>query len=108
MRPTDLKFRSPKEKTPGPYKPWITRKGGVLFSGGAKIGSSFGSDRRFRDYDFEASRLGKNLGPSTYNFDNFALATLPIRGGPVYLPYHNNKDVSTNAYYYIGDHIVYD
>ena len=62
----------------------------------------------FRDYEFESKRIGTHLGPQTYRTENFTMAKLPIRGGPVYQTFHNNPDFSSNTYYYIGHHIIYD
>ena len=63
MRPTDLQFRSPKEKTPDPYTCRVTNSGKLLFNYKSPPKSSFGRDKRFRSYDIDAKRLGIYLGP---------------------------------------------
>ena len=49
MRPTDLKFRSPKERTPDPYDTVITSNGTSLFQGKTRRKSNFSTAKRFID-----------------------------------------------------------
>ena len=56
MRPTDLGFRSPKEKTPDAYYPQVTSNGKCLGFSRRNIHESFSTSRRFQQYDIDARR----------------------------------------------------
>ena len=106
MRPTDLGFRSPKEKTPDAYYPQVTSNGKCLGFSRRNIHESFSTSRRFQQYDIDARRTGYRIGPGSY--DSSFLATKSVRGGPVYKAFHGGKDVSNNGYYYIGNQLMFD
>jgi hypothetical protein len=107
MRPTDLGFRSPKEKTPDAYNPAITNHGKSLgFSTKSRHGS-FPQSKRFQQYDIMAKRTGYRIGPGSYEQSCLEI-TKPKRGAPVYKPFHGGKDVGNNGYFYIGNHLVFD
>ena len=68
MRPTLLDFRSPKERTPAPYKPMVTRDGSTLSSSNDKS-PRIGKGQRFRQYKINAKNTGYMVGPGTYRDD---------------------------------------
>ena len=107
MRPTLLNFRSPKERTPAPYNPSLTCDGRNLFATPRK-GGSFSNERRFRDYDISAKKTGYMVGPGAYKDDERTISKKTIKGGAPYRNFHKNKPVETNAYYFIGNSVVYD
>ena len=107
MRPTLLNFRSPKERTPAPYNPVLTCDGRDLFATPRK-GGSFSNERRFRDYDITAKKTGYMVGPGTYKDDERTISKKNIKGGAPYRKYHKNKPVENNAYYFIGNTVVFD
>lgn len=70
MRATNLQFRSPKERTPGPNHPQTTSTGTTLFSQGCgRRGCSFAQEKRFGDYEERARRTGMRVGPGAYEVD---------------------------------------
>jgi hypothetical protein len=69
MRPTDLNYRSPKQRTPAFYQVPVTHQGQVLnFRMISKnMKETFTSERRFNQYDQWERVTGKFLGPGSYN-----------------------------------------
>ena len=57
MRPTDLKFRSPKEVTPDFYDIVKTRKGDSCLVNRVSRGVPFGSDHRFKSIRVSSSGI---------------------------------------------------
>lgn len=107
MRPTNLGFRSPKEKTPDAYYPLVTNNGKSLGFSSKTIKGTFSQSRRFTQYELDAKRTGYRIGPGCYT-DCPLEITKPKRGGPVYKAYHGGKDVTNNGYFYIGNSLVFD
>ena len=107
MRPTDLGFRNPKEKTPDAYVPLVTCHGKSLNYSKNSNRGSFSQSKRFNQYDIDAKRTGYRIGPGSY--ESFLLQVgKSKRGGPVYKAFHGQKDVSNNGYFYIGNQLVFD
>lgn len=104
MRPTDLKFRSPKEKTPDPYDTFVTANGVQLFQGKLRRKSSFSTANRF--FEVKSDKIGFWRGPGSYDLSYQCIGKKKPKGGHVYKPLYRAKP--NNAYYYIGDQIVYD
>jgi len=102
MRPTNLGFRSPKERTPEYYDPIVSFDGKQLNFSPSKT-KSVRTSKRFMQYDIDAKRTGYRVGPGTYN-----LPKPHIKGGALMRPFSAGRDVSNNAYYYVGDHLVYE
>ena len=71
MRPTNLQYRSPKQKTPCHYDNCMTHQGHPLAfpvqTQGKSKKRSFPSEQRFRQYDQWARVTGNFVGPGTYN-----------------------------------------
>lgn len=103
MRPTNLGFRSPKEKTPDFYFPQTTFDGRNLSTTPTKSPTTFPSSKRFPIYEIEARKTGFRVGPGSYN-----TPAHHIKGSPVLRPYNGGKDTSNNGYYYVGDCLVYE
>ena len=55
-----------------------------------------------------SKRTGYLVGPGSYDNDNSTIKKKVIPGGNPYKSYHNNKDMSTNGYYMIGHHMIFD
>ncbi|CAG9315229.1 unnamed protein product [Blepharisma stoltei] len=108
MRPTNLGFRSPKERTPEFYDPIVTFDGRSLSSSPGKLRPSFSKSRRFAQYDDEAKKTGFRVGPGSYSQQQKSIAAERIKGTPLYCKFHGNKDTSNNGYYMVGNHLVYD
>lgn len=107
MRPTELNFRSPKEKTPDAGYPSVTFDGRKLAFAPANIKGNFSQSKRFAQYDVEAKKTGYRVGPGTY--DNFAESIARSKSrGPVYKDFHGGKDVSNNGYFFYGNHLVFE
>jgi len=107
MRPTDLGFRSPKERTPDAYAPQVTNQGKSLGFSNKSHHSSFSTGKRFQQYEIDAKRTGHRLGPGCYQSARFEISNAK-KGGPVYKAFHGGKDMSNNGYYYIGNQLVFD
>lgn len=111
MRPTLLQFRSPKERTPDPYDTTVTPDGRTLSfrsTKGESRGTSLPLERRFRYYDDEFRKTGFMIGPGSYNIGNLNIENSKLPKGCLYKPFHNNRDASNNAYFMVGDLLLYD
>lgn len=108
MRPTELDFRSPKEKTPDAGYPVVTFDGRRLAFKGYNSKSNFAQSRRFTQYDVEAKKTGYRVGPGTYNNNGQAIGRSKSKGGPVYKKFHGGKDVSNNGYFFYGNQLVFE
>ena len=96
-----MQFRSPKERTPGPYSINKTRKGEPLLESlGCKKGFAGRMCRspRFDQYTTFANRTGRHLGPGSYSIEEKANA----KSVCVY------RTHSSNGSYFVGNHLVYD
>ena len=91
MRPTDLHFRSPKEKTAEFLYPVLTSYGKrIPFLNGEKTKGSFSQSRRFPDYEEHARKTGYRVGPGAYETHQTAIGVANIKGTPCY---HNTHGV---------------
>jgi hypothetical protein len=106
MRPTDLKFRSPKEKTPDPYDAPITSNGVGLFQKVNRKKSNFALAKRF--HEITGDNISFWRGPGSYDLSYESIGKKKLKGTPVYRPLYRGNDVTNNAYYYVGNQIVYD
>ena len=105
MRATDLGFRSPKERTPDSYCPQVTNDGRYLsFSPRQIRGGLIGTEARFATYAVNNRKTGFRVGPGTY--ENWG--STDGRSAVAYRPLHLNKDTSSNGYYMVGNHLIYD
>lgn len=101
MRPTDLKFRSPKEKTAEYHDPLVTVIGNHLSLSPARRKPNFSKDERFAQYEVHAKVTGYRVGPGSYD-----VKPELTKKGPKYR--RQSKDMSNNGYFFIGDQIVFD
>jgi hypothetical protein len=109
MRPTDLRYRSPKEKTAEYLLPKITNNGNLLLEiVSKKKHPNFSHDRRFQNYEVEAKKTGFRVGPGSYNQTYFSVGSAHVKGAHVYKKNHRNEDMSNNCYLFIGDQIMFD
>ena len=67
MRPTNLGFRSPKERTAEFNYPCVTFDGRTLPYIGINPNSTGSRGRRFLQYEVVARRTGTSVGPGAYN-----------------------------------------
>ena len=108
MRPTNLGFRSPKERTAEYNFPSVTFDGRYLAFKQQSLQSSLPKSKRFRQYDEAARRTGTSLGPGSYNLSNVPSKQWGISGTPVIRPYVAMKEPVDNGYYFIGNSMVHD
>ena len=110
MRPTELQFRSPKEKTAEYNMPVVTNGGTILLPKVCekKKHPTFSKSKRFSQYECHAKITGYRVGPGSYSPDNKNIAKSRIRGGHVYRGFHGEKDVSNNGYLLIGNSMIFD
>ena len=106
MRPTDLKFRHPCEKTPDPYDSFITSTGSSLLQRRTRNKSSFANAKRFIKLGDDKTSFWR--GPGSYDLTYGSIGKRKLKGVPVYRPFHGNKDVSNNSYFYIGNCLVFE
>lgn len=102
MRPTDLGFRSPKEKTPSAYCPMVTCNGQQLGGSAMKESRSFGRARRFNQYDVDAKKTGFRLGPGLHQNEP---RDRRVAGTPTIRP---SGEMGNNGYLYVGNQLVLD
>lgn len=108
MRPTQLQFRNPREKTPDAGYPVVTFDGRRLVYAPSHLKGNFPQSRRFTQYEVEAKKTGYRVGPGTYNSNNLEISRSHSKGVPVYKEYHGGKDVSNNGYFLFGDQLVFE
>lgn len=108
MRATDLKFRSPKEKTAEFSLPQVTFDGRFLNMPGNSPQCTFSKAKRFPQYDRQARITSPTLGPGCYNANENLTYRWRVSGTPVYRTLHGDKDTSSNGYVFIGDSLVYE
>ena len=109
MRPTDLHFRSPKEKTAEFLYPVLTSYGKrIPFLNGEKTKGSFSQSRRFPDYEEHARKTGYRVGPGAYETHQTAIGVANIKGTPCYHNTHGGKVLSNNGYIYVGNSIIFE
>lgn len=66
MRPTNLSFRSPAEKSGEFVLPIVTCNGNYLWNGEVKEKKTFSVAKRFSQYEIDAKRT-ESIGPGSYN-----------------------------------------
>lgn len=108
MRPTDLNFRNPKERTPDARHPVVTFDGRKLSFAPLQGKGNFSQSKRFTQYDIEAKKTGYRVGPGAYDNSKEEIARSKSRGGPIYKDYHGGKDVTNNGYFFYGNHLVFE
>lgn len=109
MRPTELQFRSPKEKTAEFNIPVVTKVGTILLPIVSKQNHpTFSKSKRFSQYEEFAKITGYRVGPGSYGFENTSIAKSRIRGTHVYKGFHGQKDVTNNGYILIGNQMMFD
>lgn len=108
MRPTDLNFRSPKEKTPDHRYPLVTFDGRRLDLSAEKGKGSFSQGKRFTQYDKDAKKTGFMVGPGSYEGSKAGIGRNKSKGGPIYKKFHGDRDVYNNGYYFCGNQMVFE
>ena len=108
MRPTELQFRNPKEKTPDARYPLVTSDGRRLNFDSILSKGNFTKSRRFVQYDSDAKKTGYMIGPGSYDVSQKSISRTKSKGSPIFKKYHANKDVSNNGYYYCGNQLVFE
>ena len=105
MRPTELCFRSPKERTPGPNYPVTTHTGRPLFESPSQaLTPTFSHEKRFAYYDQAARRTGMRVGPGSYNVERNSYSP----GAVVYRPFHGQVNTSHNGYIMVGNQMQFE
>ena len=108
MRPTNLGFRSPKERTAEYTFPIVTHDGRALPFLQQNRRSSLSTSKRFAQYEVAARKTNITVGPGSYNIREEPLTHWNISGTPKIKPYCAIKDPSSNGYLFIGNHMVFD
>ena len=109
MRPTQLHFRSPKEKTAEFNHPAVTKEGTILLATVCeKRHPTFAKSKRFSQYGECARTTGYRVGPGSYSPGKSTIGKTRIRGGHLYKSFHGNKDVTNNGYIFVGQQMVFD
>jgi hypothetical protein len=109
MRPTELQFRSPKEKTAEFNMPVVTKEGTVLLPTVCKNKhQTFSKGKRFPQYEEYAKKTGYRVAPGSYSLDITAIGKAHVRGTHVYRGFHGQKDVTNNGYILVGNQMMFD
>ena len=109
MRPTDLHFRSPREKTAEFLYPVLTSDGrNISLNKGIRVKGSFSTSRRFPQYDEHAKKTGYRVGPGAYNLNQSSIGKSIIKGTPIYHKNHGGKNLSNNGYIFVGNSVLFD
>ena len=110
MRPTDLHFRSPKEKTAEFLFPEMTNDGRKipLIKKNKTYKGSFSTSHRFPQYISESKKSGYRVGPGAYDLSQSSIERKRIKGTPQYHTSHVGKNWSNNGYIYVGQSVIFD
>ncbi|OMJ88704.1 hypothetical protein SteCoe_9328 [Stentor coeruleus] len=109
MRPTELQFRNPKEKTSEFNMPVVTKEGKVLLVAVCENDKpNFAKSKRFPQYEDYAKYTGYRVGPGSYCTNNTAIGRARVKGTHLYRGFHGNKDVTNNGYIYVGHQMIFD
>ena len=108
MRPTNLGFRSPKERTAEYRNPIVTFDGRALPFLQQNNHASMPKSKRFVQYEIAARRIGTTVGPGSYNIREEPLKHWNIKGTPLIRPYYAIKNPRDNGYLFVGDQMVFD
>lgn len=108
MRPTNLGFRSPKERTAEYRHPIVTFDGRILPFLKLNNHSSMPKSKRFGQYEIAARRSGTTAGPGSYELIDEPIKQWNIKGTPVIKPYCGIKNPRDNGYLFVGDQMVLD
>lgn len=110
MRPTDLNYRSPKQRTPAFYPIPTTHVGQALnFRPLSKnMKPTFPGERRFMQYDAWERVTGKFLGPGSYN-DHENKLSMKAQPCPVVIKEMSlGKEAGRPCYIMCGNNLTYD
>ncbi|CAG9318294.1 unnamed protein product [Blepharisma stoltei] len=105
MRPTDLHFRSPKERTPDHYNPNLTYDGRSLSIPSRSRKQLFAKSKRFGQYDFEYSKTDPCVGPGSYLSST---TRNRVKGVVQIKPLIVMRNTISNGFTYVGNTLVYD
>lgn len=110
MRPTDLHFRSPKEKTAEFLFPEMTNDGRKIpiIKKNNTLKGSFSTSHRFPQYVSESKKSGYRVGPDAYDLSQSSIERKHIKGTPQYHKNHVGKNWNNNGYIYVGQCVVFD
>ena len=109
MRPTELQFRSPKERTAEFNMPVVTKEGTILLPVISKQNHpTFSKSKRFSQYEDFAKITGYRVGPGSYGIENTSIAKSRIKGTHIYRGFHGQKDVTNNGYILVGNQMMFD
>ena len=109
MRPTELQFRSPKEKTAEFNMPGITKEGIALLPIVCKQNHpTFAKSKRFSQYEENAKKTGYRVAPGSYSSEVTAIGRARVKGTHVYKGFHGQKDVTNNGYILVGNQMMFD
>lgn len=109
MRPTDLHFRSPREKTAEYLYPVLTSDGRrIPLLQPERLKGSFAKSRRFPQYEEFAKKTGYRVGPGAYDINQSSIGKANIKGTPSYHKVHGGKDLANNGYIYVGNSVLFD
>lgn len=104
MRPTQLGFRSPKERTPDPVLPTVTYDGRKLNFFPRLNSISFAKEKRFKTYELQAKNSNIKVGPGSYT----PTAVKNIPGGYLYRKFVGKKYLDNDGYFYVENNLVFD
>lgn len=104
MRPTQLGFRSPKERTPDAVLPTVTYDGRKLSYFQRLNSISFAREKRFKVYELQAKNSNTKVGPGSYS----PTIAKKIPGGYLYREFVGKKHIDDDGYFYVDNNLVFD
>ncbi|OMJ65692.1 hypothetical protein SteCoe_37772 [Stentor coeruleus] len=107
MRPTEILFKTPRDRTPGPkYYCSLTCQGTSLnYSKKFKDKRSFSTEKRFKSYDVLASRT--SVGPGSYEIENKSIMRSSLTRSTVkYMPTLKKYDSTKTNFYMVGNLLI--
>ena len=97
MRKTKLWFE--KESTPEFYKPRVTRFGKSVTMKKESI-CNLSRSKRFAQYDIDANRVGRNVGPGAYMQFHYCISSRHSQSPKQSKYFYRHMDLLNNAHYY--------
>lgn len=111
MRPTDIKLKTPSDRTPGPkYCFTMTASGRDLsYSKIFKDKKSFSTEKRFRGYDELSKRTDNSVGPGSYIREQYSFTRNSLKRSTIkYLPTMKKYNSSKKNFYMVGNLLITD
>ena len=111
MRPTDIKLKTPRDRTPGPKCMFTVTSSGkdLSYSKVFKDKKSFSTEKRFKYYNQLFQRTETSVGPGSYITDQFSFIKNSLKRSTIkYRPTLKKYNSSKKNFYMVGNLLIND